>query len=318
MTEKERILCIAADGAKPVKPVTLTVNLKGTKPAFKFNTTTVTLDAAYPGDSEASVKLLMDAGYTLEDITVVAPNDSVTDFIGVEKSTDGTVTFKVIKAGLSAAGVYTITPKVKTSLGECAELAEQKITVKVTNTSAVSLSSKSKSITINPNLGSTSANANVALKGFTKQDGVYYRTSYTAVPTNEAAKEAGMYFNVSSDGAINVSNMGECKDDKYTYSVVAAIEGSDGTVTYSKPLALTVQLKTKALTIVPSKKAVTVYADYCTTVTKDGKTYYQVTIPVSVKEAAKIEPYSGLANSMEAQGVLTRFEYDYGGQEAVP
>ena len=148
----------------------------------------------------------MDAGFSLEDITVTTPNSSVSDFISVEKTEDGTVTFKVIKAGLSTAGVYKITPKVKAPQGEIVELAEQKITVKVTNSSTTTLSSKSKSVTLNPYVGEASVNAQLSVKGLAQQDGVLYTSSYEFIPTNEIAKASNINFSVASDGAIRVSN----------------------------------------------------------------------------------------------------------------
>lgn len=298
---------VGTDGAKAATTVNLTVTVKATKPVFKFNSSTVTLDAAYPGSSEGVIKLLMDEGYTLEDVKIVAPNEMSGNFIATETFNNGTIIFRVIRTGLSTAGTYVITPTVKAPQGEIIELAQQKITVKVTNSSTVSLSSKSKSITINPNLGNTTIDAKVKVKGLTQQTGVYYETSYEAVPTNNVANEAGMYLSVASSGAITVSNAGSCEDDKYTYNLVATIQGSDGTVTYSKPLPLTVQLKTKALTIVPEKKSVTVYKDYCTTIKKENQDYYQIVIPVSVKESAKMRLYTELVNSMEDKGVCTYF-----------
>lgn len=296
---------VGTDGAKDATTVNLTVTVKATKPVFKFNNATVTLDAAYPGSSEGYIKLLMDEGYTVEEMKVTTPDAMLDDFIRVESLGDGTVIFRVIRIGLATAGTYVVTPVVKAPTGEIIELAQQKVTVKVTNSSAVSLTSKSKSITVNPNLGNTKIDANVKTKGFTQQNGVYYSTSYEVIPTSLSAKETGMYLSVASTGAISVSNMGACEDGKYTYNVVAAINGSDGTVTYSKPLPLTVQLKTKALTIVPEKSAITVYKEYCTTVTKENQTYYQVMTPVKVKESAKMWFYTEFTNAMADKGVST-------------
>lgn len=308
---------VGTDGAKDAKSVVLTLVVKATKPAFKFNASNVTLDAAYPGDSEGSIKLLMDSGFSLEDITVIAPNSSANDFISVEKAEDGTVIFKVIKAGLSTAGVYKVTPKVKAPQGEIVELAEQKITVKVTNSSTATLSSKSKSVTINPYLGDANVNAQLKVKGLATQAGVSYSYAYEFVPTNEIAKASNINFNVASDGAIRVSNCEEKADGKYTYNVIGRITGTDRTVTYTKPMAFTVQLKTKALTIVPDKKSVTVYADYCTTMTKNDTTYYQVEILVHVKEASELIPYTELSNSMTEKGVLTKFAYTDAGTKLI-
>ena len=302
---------VGADYAKDAKTVVLTVNLKATKPAFKFNTTNVSLDAAYPGEAEGSIKLLMDEGYVLdlEGTSVLAPNDSVNDFIHVEKNTDGTITFRVIKAGLSTVGTYKITAKVKSEWGRTYELKETKVTVKVTNSSKVTLSSKSKSVTINPYVGYANVKANLAVKGFTAQDSVEYTTHYSYIPTNELAKNATdmrLLFNL--DGTISIIGCSAYADGKYTYNLLGTIIGNDGTVTYTKPLAFTVQLKAKALTSVPTKKAVTVYADYCTTVVKEGTTYYKVEIPVSVKEDAGRILDMVLANSMETSGVSAKVE----------
>jgi len=243
---------VGTDGAKPVKPVTLTVNLKGTKPAFKFNTTTVTLDAAYPGESKGSIKLLMDEGYVLEDVEIVAPNASVKDFVHVETCGDGTVTFRVINAGLSTAGTYKITAKVASAWGGKYELKPVNVTVKVINSSKVTLSSKSKSVTINPYVGYASVNTKLAVKGFAPQDSVAYTTYYSYIPTNELAQNASnIRFAFYEDGSIGITGCEGYTDGKYTYNLLGTIIGDDGTVTYTKPFTFTIQLKTKALTIIP-------------------------------------------------------------------
>ena len=288
------------------KPAVLTVNLKGTKPAFKFNTTSVTLDAAYPGESQAEIKLLMDEGYVLEEAVITAPNDSINDFIRVESKEDGTIIFKMEKAGLAAAGNYMITAKIRAPWGSVYEMAAVKVSVKLTNSSKVTLSSKSKAVTVNPYVGSAEVKANLTVKGFTKQDSVNYTTQYEFIPTNELAKNASIGFSVDESGIIQVSDCNGYGDGKYTYNLIGVIVGTDGTVTYTKPLAFTVQIQAKKLTIVPEKSSVTVYKEYCAT---NGGSYV-VEIPVSVKELSEAELDFPLITSMEENEVYARFNED--------
>ena len=302
------LTCVDMENGLYAKPAVLTVNLKGTKPTFKFNTTSVTLDAAYPGESKADIKLLMDQGYVLEEAVIAAPNDSVNDFISVESKEDGIVTFKMEKAGLEKAGNYVITAKIRAPWGSVYEMPAIKVPVSVTNSSKVTLSSKSKikSITVNPYVGSAEAKANLTMKGFTEQEGVEYKTSYKFIPTNELAKNASICFEVDENGTIKVSDCIGYEDGKYTYNIIGEIAGTDGTVTYSKPLVFTVQIQTKKLTIVPIKSSVTVYSKYC--VINDHS--YVVEIPVSVKELSEIELDMPLITSMEEKGVYARFNED--------
>ena len=297
-----------AENVKRARPAILTVNLTGTEPVFKFNATNITLDAAYPGESEASIKLLMDEGYIMEEAVITAPNDSVMDFVAVETSEDGTITFRVIKAGLSKAGNYKVTVKVKAAWGKTFEMKETSIAVNVSNSSKASISSKSKSVTINPYIGGASVEAKLSIKGFEEQDSVVYTTSYEFLPTNELAKQAEcIRFAVDEAGSIRIAGCDEgCEDGKYTYNLVAVITGTDGTVTCTKPLAFTVQLKSKVLTIVPAKSSVTVYKEYC--FIEDG--YYVVEIPVSIKETSEMKLDTALTNSMAGENVSARLSED--------
>ncbi len=306
-TYKFRIApCVDEERELDAKAAVLTVNLKGTKPAFKFNTTSVTLDAAYPGESKADIKLLMDEGYVLEEAVITAPNDSVNDFISVKTKEDGTFTFTIEKTGLVTAGNYVIVAKVRAPWGSVYEMPAVKVPVKVTNSSKVTLSSKNKSITVNPYVGSAEVKANLTVKGFAKQDSVDYTTKYEFIPTNELAKNASIGFSVDESGTIKVSDCNGYGDGKYTYNLIGVVVGTDGTVTYTKPLAFTVQIQAKKLTIVPAKSSVTVYKEYC--VTNGGS--YVVEIPVSVKELSETELDFSLKTSMEEKEVYARFNED--------
>lgn len=285
--------------------IELTIVVNGKKPVFALNATSISLDAAYPETATMSVKYLMDAGYELADLDVEVPAENLDEFINVTWDSFGTITFAVKKAGLSKAGTYKLIPTVKLSNGETVALKEVKVTVKVTNSSKATVSSKSKSITINPYVGEAAVKANLAVKGFTPQDSVDYTTVYEFVPTNTLARNAGLKFVVTENGAVQITGCEGKADGKYTYSLIGKIEGTDGTVTYTKPLAFTVQLKTKVLTVVPAKKSVTIYKDYCTTVTKNDVTYYKVVVPLSVKESADILLDTTIANSMANDGVIT-------------
>lgn len=295
-----------SEDVKRARPVILKVKLSGKEPAFTFNTSSVTLDAAYPGESEASIKLLMDEGYVVEEAVITAPNKDVEEFISVESNEDGTFTFKLEKVGIASAGTYKIKVKVRASWGTVYEMKPLNVTVKVSNSSKVTLSSKSKSVTINQNVGSAEVKANLAVKGFAKQNRVDYTTEYEFIPTNEPAKNASIDFKVDENGAIKITDCKGYGDGKYTYNVVGIIAGTDGTITYTKPLAFAVQLKAKMLTIVPARSSVTVYSEYCSI--KNG--CYVVEIPVSVKESSEIKLDASLTNSMEDKDVLVEFNQD--------
>ena len=295
-----------SEDVKRARPAILKVKLSGKEPAFTFNTSSVTLDAAYPGESEGSIKLLMDEGYVVEEAIITAPNKDIEEFISVESNKDGTFTFKLEKLGIVSAGTYKIKVKVKASWGTIYEMKPLDVAVKVTNSSKVTLSSKSKSVTINPNVGSAEVNANLAIKGFAKQNSVDYTTAYEFIATNELAKNASIGFTVDDSGTIQITDCKGYGDGKYAYNLVGIIAGTDGTVTYTKPLAFTVQLQAKPLTIVPAKSSVTVYSEYCAI--KNG--CYVVEIPVSVKESSAINLDAPLTNSMEDRDVFVEFSRD--------
>ena len=303
---------VGTECARAAKAAVLTVNLKAVTPAFKFNTTTVTLDAAYPGFSEAVIKLLMDEGYELEKAVIKAPNSSVEDFIRTESNKDGTISFKVLQAGLLSAGKYKITATVKTPWGGSYELKTVSVNVKVTNSSTATVSSKSKSVTINPYIGEATVKAALKVKGFVPQNHVNYTTAYNFIPTNDLAKKAGVLPVADENGNIVITGWNGYEAGKYTYNFIGIVEGTDGTEETTKAMPFTITVKAKALTIVPSKSSVTVYKEYCTIVKKgigeEAKDYYKVEIPVCVKEASGMILNTNIINSMAGKDVTTYFD----------
>ena len=277
------------------------VVVNATRPNYKLSKTALELDAAYPeGTSAKSVdftQLLLEEGVQLEDLVdKTVSSYQLGQCLDVDVSESGKITMCVKKAGLSAGTyTFTFTPLVKAAGGESVKAAPVKLTLKVTNSSNITLTSKGTSMTVNPYVGQADTMMNFTAKNENVNGAV---ESYIIQPVNELSGEDATFTLSVTDDSINVENAENAKEGTYRYNIVKKYVQKDGRITYSKPLAYSIVVKKSALTLKTDKTALTIYRDYSKKVslkdgvevadgTEESVEYYKLTVPVYFAETDK-------------------------------
>ena len=230
--------------------VTVSVKVVNKVPAFKLSSSTATLDGSYVGSSKR-ITLALDPGYTLLYVDYEHPTVEASQCISVETYAEGDIHFILNRAGITKAGTYKLTPVVQAPSGEIIELKPVNVNVKIANSEKAALAVKTKTININPYAGNTVVDPQFTVKNADAVGNVYYEV----LPTSEASMSTEMIVTVDEEGKLHVTDCEYVPNGKYTYNVVMYVNGI-----YTKPVAITLNVARKALTIKPETSKVTLYS----------------------------------------------------------